>query len=446
MNSKKPRVSSRRTFCKAASAFTIPLFIPSHVIGKASPSEKITVAFIGTGNQGVNDLKGFLQLNDIQVTAVCDVNKASYGYKTASQFLGREPAGKIVDDFYSKKKNTTYKACDIYSDFRDVIDRKDIDAVVIVVPDHWHAVMSVWALRSGKDVYCEKPMTLTISEGWRMIEAVGRYDAVFQTGSHERSNFKSRYTCQVVRNGYIGELKRIITTVGPNNKTAPPKDWKPTPVPEGFDYDMWLGPAPWVPYHKDRCLYNFRFGIDYSGGQTTNYGAHSNDLAQWGNDTELTGPVEIEDMGSVWPKDGLFTTATKVGFRAVYKNGVELICKTGPENMQIKFEGTEGWIQQGYRGFSCHPDSLKDIAFKTGDIRLGSSTNHYDNFIKCVRSRQQPAAPVEIGHRSASLCHLGNIAMKLKTKLKWDPDKERFIKNDMANRMLYKPYRSPWYI
>ena len=171
MKNSSVRTVSRRSFCKGLTAMA-PLFVPSYVIGKNAPSERITVAFIGVGNQGANNLKGFLQLNDVQVTAVCDVNKASYGYKTASQYLGREPAKKIVDDYYSKKTKGDYNGCDIYSDFRDIIDRKDIDAAVIVVPDHWHAIMSIWAMRTGKDVYCEKPMTLTISEGWPMIDAV----------------------------------------------------------------------------------------------------------------------------------------------------------------------------------------------------------------------------------------------------------------------------------
>jgi hypothetical protein len=430
--------------------FAFPYIVPSSVFGAngaVAPSNRITLGFIGTGNQGTNNLKAFLQLDDAQVVAVCDVNRAGFGYKTADQYLGREPARKIVNDHYAKKSRAgKSNACSSYEDFRRILERDDIDAVVITVPDQWHAVMSIMAARAGKDIYCEKPMTLAVAEGWDMIRAVRRFGTVFQTGSHERSNYKARMACELVRNGYIGDLKRIITKVGPNNKTAPAHDWEPTPIPDGFDYEMWLGPAPWVPYHKDRCLYNFRFNLDYSGGQTTNYGAHSNDLAQWANNTELSGPVEIEDMGSEWPTDGLFTTATKVGFRALYANGVELICKTGPENMQVRFEGTKGWIQYGYRGYTSEPANLQKVTLGPNDIRLGDSTNHHQNFLDSIKTRTDPAAPVEIGHRSATVCHLGNIAMKLKQKLQWDPELESFIENDEANRMLERSIRSPWHL
>jgi len=445
----------RRRFLKHATTASLavlgfPYVVPGSAMGadgRTAPSDRITLGFIGTGNQGTNNLKAFLQLDDVQVVAVCDVNRAGYGYKTADQYLGREPARKIVNDHYAKRGNGgTSGTCDGYEDFRRILERKDIDAVVITVPDQWHAVISIMAVHAGKDIYCEKPMTLAIAEGNHMIRAVRRFGTVFQVGSHERSNYKSRFACELVRNGYIGDLKRIITTVGPNNKTAPAHDWKPTPLPDGFDYNMWLGPAPWAPYHKDRCFYSFRFGLDYSGGQTTNYGAHCNDLAQWANDTEHSGPIEIEDRGSEWPTDGLFTTATKVHFRALYANGVELICETGPENMQVRFEGTKGWIQQGYRGFTCNPENLKKVTLSPNDIRLGDSTNHHRNFIDSIRSRTDPCAPVEIGHRSATVCHLGNIAMKLKRKLKWDPQAERFTNDDEANRMLERPIRSPWHL
>ena len=442
----------RRDFLEAAgttivAAFSMPYFVPSSVFGVNAPSNRINIACIGTGNQGFNNLKGFMHNEDVRIVAACDVNTASYGYKTANQYCGREPARQLVDEYYAgKTRSGRYKGCRAYNDFRDVLGRNDVDAVVITVPDHWHAVMSNMAARAGKDIYCEKPMTITVNEGRSMIETARRYRIVFQTGSHERSRQQSRFACELVRNGRIGQLKRIITTVGPNNKKAPAGAWQPMPVPKGFDYDMWLGPAPCVPYHKDRCFYTFRFLMDYSGGQTTNYGAHSNDLAQWGNGTEHTGPVEVEDLGGEFPRDGLFTTATKVHFRARYANGVELICRTGPENVQVRFEGTEGWVQTGYRGFSTFPDSLKKSKIRPNEIHLYNSTNHYRNFLDCIKTRTEPAAPVEVGHRSATLCHLGNIAMLLSRKLQWDPAQERFINDNQANRMLDRPRRAPWHL
>lgn len=421
--------------------------VPATVFGAHAPSNRINLAIIGTGNQGFLDMQGFLAYEDVRIVSVCDVNRASYGYKTSDQFRGYEPARKLVNDFYAKaQRSGQYNGCTATQDFREALAREDVDAVVIVVPDHWHAVMTNKAAREGKAIYCEKPMTLTHAEGLSMIETVRRHDVVFQTGSHERSNARSRFACELVRNGRIGKLRRMIATVGPNNKTGPVGAWTPTPVPAGFDYERWLGPAPWAPYHENRCFYNFRFLLDYSGGQTTNYGAHSLDLAQWGNGTEHTGPVEFEDLGSQFPTNGLFDAPTFIHFRARYANGVELICKTGPENMQIRFEGSEGWVQTGYRGFSTYPESLQTTVIQPDETHLYHSENHYRNFIDCIKSRQETAAPVEQGHRSASVCHLGNIAMQLRRKIHWDPVKEEILNDEQASRLLDRTRRKPWHL
>ncbi|MBN2269502.1 MAG: hypothetical protein JXN61_02750, partial [Sedimentisphaerales bacterium] len=215
------------------------------------------------------------------------------------------------------------------------------------------------------------------------------------------------------------------------------------PVPAGFDYDMWLGPAPWVPYHKDRCLYTFRFGLDYSGGQTTNLGAHYIDVVQWANGTDRSGPIEFEDLGGEYPADGLFTTATKVHFRARYANGVEVTCKTGPEGL-MRFEGSEGWIEMDGNKMTTQPESLVTSVIGPNEIHLYKSDDHHRNFVDCIKANRETAAPVEVGHRSTSICHLGNIAMTLKQKLSWDPDAERFTNSNEANRMLARAMRSPW--
>jgi predicted dehydrogenase len=379
------------------------------------------------------------------VVAVCDVNRGSDGYKTADQFLGREPAKQIVEHHYAQKTRAgVYRGCDAYNDFREVIARKDVDAVVIVVPDQWHAAMTIMAARAGKDIYCEKPLGLTVADGQAMVRAVRRHGVVLQTGSHERSSRQTRFACELVRNGRIGRLRRIVAVVGPWNKTGPAGAWEPMPVPDGLDYDMWLGPAPWAAYHRDRCLYNFRFLLDYSGGQVTNFGAHSLDIAQWGNNTDHTGPVEVEDAGSEWPEDGLFDVARIVRFRARYANGVELECITRNESMSCRFEGTEGWVETGYGGFHTEPRSLRSSAIGTSELRLGHSLNHVRDFLDSVRSRTDPCAPVEIGHRSAIVCHIANIAMQLGRKLRWDPAAERFVGDDEANRMLSRTAREPW--
>lgn len=454
-NSMNRRKFLKRAASTAVGAIGFPYLVPSSALGLAGnvlPSNRITLGWIGTGNQGFQDMKGFIQNDDVRIVAVCDVNIASYGYKTASQYLGREPARKFVNDYYANKtRSGRYQGCDAYNDFREVIARDDIDAVLIVTPDHWHAIPTIMAAKAGKDIYCEKPLSLTIAEGRAMVTAVRKYGVVFQTGTHHRSvDQHLRFVCELVRNGRIGKLKRIVTVLRPHGLRRQIGTWKAMPVPKGFDYDMWLGAAPLAAYHKNRCLYTFRFIRDYSGGETTNTGAHCFDIVQWGNDTDHTGPVEIEDLGSEFPKqDCLYNTVTKVHFRARYANGVELICKPDGNYMRglaARFEGTNGWIEAGWSRFKTYPESLRTSVIKSNEIHLYKSTDHYRNFIDCVKTRRDPIARVEVGHRSTTICHLGNIAMMLKRKVHWDPDKERFINDDLANRMISKPMRAPWHL
>jgi len=443
---------TRRDFLRMASAatsaaFGIPWLVPGSVLGASAPSNRITLGLIGSGNQGACDLKrGWFLQGDVQVVAVCDVNTASDGY-LPGQYLGRKPVQEMVNKHYAKKTPSgQYKGCDAYKDFRELLARDDIDAVAIVTPDQWHGVMTVMAAAAGKDIYCQKPLSLTIRQGQEMIKAVRKHDCILQTGSQFRSDAKIRYACELVRNGRIGQLKRITTFVAPNNYFGPGPGWKPMPVPDGFDYDMWLGPAPEAPYHKDRCFYRFRFILDYSGGQTTNFGAHSNDIAQLGH-ADNPGPVEIEDLGAEWPPKGdLFTTALKVHFRARYADGVELTCITKEPRMGARFEGTEGWVQCGWGGLKTQPESLKTSKIGPDEIHLPKSPGPYRNFVDAVKAHKDPIAPVEIGHRTASLCHLGNIAMRLGRKVKWDPQKERFVDDNEANSMLSRPLRAPWHL
>ncbi|MBN2375580.1 MAG: Gfo/Idh/MocA family oxidoreductase [Sedimentisphaerales bacterium] len=439
----------KRTAATAVSALGAPYIVPASIFGANAPSNRVNVGCIGTGNQGVQDLKGFLNQDDVQVLAVCDVNRASYGYAHSNQYLGWEPAQKIVNEHYSRKKRSgQYKGCDAYTDFREVLARNDIDAVTVVLPDHWHAVVTIRAAETGKDIYCEKPLSLTIAEGRAMVEAVKQYGVILQTGTHHRSDEHIRRGCELVRNGRIGEVKRAIVVLGPHGKREYIGKWQPQLIPKEFDYDMWLGPAPWAPYHSDRCLYRFRFFHDYAGGETTNTGAHCFDVVQWALNTEHTGPVEIEDTGSEWPKDGLYDAVSKVSFRAEYANNVELICgPTGKSNLAARFEGTEGWLEiPWWNRLISQPQSLVDSVIGTNEIHLYRSKNHYRNFLDCVKTRCRPITPVEIGHRSATVCHLGNIAMRLKRKLHWNPEAERFTNDDQANRLLSRSPRAPWHL
>jgi len=444
------RFHDRRQFLKSAAvAVASPWIVPRSVFGGAAPSERIRVACIGTGNQGIAILRKFLANEDAEVVAVCDVNRGSYGYKTDDQFLGREPGCREVDKFYAEKRGTGgRRGCTGYNDFREVLARDDVDAVTVVVPDQWHALMTIRAAEAGKDIYCEKPLSLTIGQGRAMVEAVRKHERILQTGSHERSNPQTRHICELVRNGRLGRLKRVITNVGYNNKEGPGPGWQPMPVPDGFDYDMWLGPAPRVPYHKDRCLYRFRFNYDYSGGQVTNYGAHSNDLAQWGLGMDESGPVEIEFIDAKWlPKGSLFDTALETRFLCRYASGAELLCQTAEPSVKVRFEGTEGMVEWGYsRVYRSEPESLIRSQIGPSELHLYQSDDHVRNFLDCVKSRREPVAPAEVGHRSATVCHLGNVAVRLGRNVKWDPAKETFPGDDEANAMLDRPMRSPWHL
>lgn len=440
---------SRRNFIKQSALFTAPMVASRSVLAADAPSNRVNVGFIGTGNQGMGLLKRFLAADLGNVLAVCDVNQGSTGYKEPEHFYGREPAKAMVDD--AAKKKSSKSDCTMFTDFRKLLDRKDIDAVVIVVPDHWHRIMTVMAAEAGKDIYCEKPLTFSVADGRAMITAVRQAKRVLQTGSHERSNPISRFICESAKAGKIGKIERIVTKIGYNNKVGPGPGWKPMPVPANLDYRTWLGPASEQPYHDDRCLYRFRFNYDYSGGQITNFGAHCNDMAHWGMGIDVGGPVEIECLDAQFlPEGSLFNTATETRYRCKYANGVELLCESGPETVQTRFEGTNGWLQTGYKGTTASdPSLLKDLP-EPGKGTGDPHSLHLANFVECVKSRAEPRAPVETGHSSAVLCHIANAMIRLFPKTgpgkvaKWDAEKEVFIDNDEANKMLVRAERDPW--
>jgi predicted dehydrogenase len=446
-------MTNRRRFLKQASAaIAAPTVIGATAFSADAPSNRVNVAFIGTGNQGMGMLKRFLAADLGNVLAVCDVNEGSLGYKEPEHFYGRVPAKQLVEATAAKKrKGGPTDGCAAYADFRDVLKRDDIDAVVIVVPDHWHKLITVMALEAGKDVYCEKPLTFSVADGREMIEAVRKNDRILQTGSHERSNPISQFICESARAGKIGTLTKVVTKVGYNNKVGPGPGWTAMPVPKTFDYQTWLGPAPKQPYHKDRCLYRFRFNYDYSGGQITNFGAHCNDMAHWGMGVDTGGPVEVECLDARFlPEGSLFNTATETRFRCLYANGVELVCESGEEQVQTRFEGTNGWLQTGYRGTTASDPSLLVGLPERAKGTSDPHSSHMANFIDCVKSRDEPRAPVEVGHASAVLCHIANAMIRLYPErgaghvAKWDADAESFIGDDRANHMLVLEHRDPF--
>jgi predicted dehydrogenase len=423
-----PRLSRREFLADAVAAAAAPFIVRASAMGASelpSPSNRVSVASIGVNNMGGQHLGTLLGTPAARLVAVCDVDA-----QVRAAALAR-----------AERKYGPQGGCTGHNDFREVLDRPDVDAVVIAVPDHWHAPLSLAALRAGKDVYCEKPMTLTISQGRAMIEAVRRTGRVFQTGTQRRSWPQVRHVCELVRNGRLGKVLRVSAGVGLNNRQCGPT-WEPEPVPAGFDYEMWLGPAPWEPYHHLRCHYSFRFILDYSGGQITNNGAHWADVVQWALGADGSGPVEIEGKAA-WPTTGLFNTATDFRCTCTYANGAKftLSGSGGP----VKFEGTEGWITLENK---ADPPSLLSSVIRPDEVRLYDSggRNHMENFLHCVRTRREPAAPAEVGHGSATVCHLGNIAMILGRRVKWDAAAERFVNDPEADRLLARAMRSPWHL
>ena len=439
----------RREFLKTSATLTAaPTIVPAHVLGRSNrpaPSDRITMAVIGTGNQGFNDMLGFLNDERVQIIAVCDVCEESPGY-WSGRIAGREPARKIVNWHYANTEDRAhYAGCDAYEDFRYVIDRPDIDTILTALPDHWHAIPVIMAARAGKDIYGEKPLSLTIADGRAMSDAVRQHNRIFQTGSQQRSDHRFRRTCELVRNGRIGTLQRVVCGLPPQNIDfgRSGNRTEPEPVPAGFNYDLWLGPAPEAPYAAARCHVNYRWIMDYSGGQVTDWGGHHPDIAQWGMDTEHTGPVAIRNARGTFPQNELWNTATEYYFECEYANGVTLVVSSQARR-GVTFEGTEGsiWVTRG--NWEASDPSLLTAEPEPGETRLYQSDNHFRNFIDCVISREQPVAPIEAAHRSITIAHLGNIAMLLGRDLQWDPDTESFIDDPEANAMRSRPLREPW--
>ena len=424
---------NRRQFLKktvgaSVAAVGFPYLVRSSAMGNTgsvAPSERITLGFIGTGGHGRSvNLKNFLGNADAQALAVCDVDPINRN---------------IARDMVNKKYGNT--DCATYSDFRKVLARDDIDAVMISTPDHWHVPMSIAAAKTGKDIECEKP-TLTVEEGRVLCDVMKRYGRVFQWSTEDRSVDVYHRMCELVRNGRIGKVHTIRVEL-PSGPDAP-GDPKPMPVPDGFDYDMWVGPAPWAPYTKDRCHWNFRWILDYSGGMLTDWGAHLLDGAQWGNDSEHTGPVEVDGKGKFWT-DGLYNTAKEYRIEYKYADGVRLIVTSGTPS--LRFEGSEGWIgNRGWRApLQAEPKSILNSAIGPNEIHLYTcKAGEQRNFLDCVKSRKDCYFPPEIGQRCFTITHIGNISMLLGRKLRWNPDNERFINDEQANRMLSRAMRSPW--
>lgn len=428
---------NRRQFLKTgfSAALAAPFFIPSSVHGRSgavAPGSRITLGCIGVGGMGTANLKSFLTKPNAQVLAVCDVDTQH-----------RNRARDLVNEAYG---NTD---CAAYNDFRELLERKDIDAVMIATPDQWHGIMGVAAARARKDIYAEKPLAYTISEGRAIVAAVQRYGVIWQTGSWQRSQRHFRFACELVRNGRIGSVHTVRVGL-PFGNSIDNRGTQPCAPPAGFDYDLWLGPAPWRPYNPSRCHWNFRWISDYSGGQLTDWAGHHCDIANWAMNTEASAPIEIAGT-AIFPaaQDGLFDTPESYYFECKYAEGFTMIVadrKQQPKGMGVHFIGSEGWIHVDRSGLDAHPRSLLKSVIGPNDIRLYESNDHVDNFLDCVASRAKTITPAEVAHQAILIGHLGNIAMKLGRKVRWNPQAERFVNDAEADRLLSRPMRSPWMI
>jgi predicted dehydrogenase len=432
----------RRDFLRraavAGTAAAFPVVLPSTVFGVDAPSGKVTMGFIGVGNQGTGELGGFLGDKRVRVLGVCDPNRGSRGY-WGGRVGGRENARNRVNSHYRAKD------CGSYEDFRELLARDDIDAVHVATPDHWHALIVIAAARAGKDIYGQKPLAQTIHEGRLMSDAVRRYGRIFQTGSQQRSDWNFRRACELVQNGRIGKLHTVYVTLpsGWCMASGDAKRTKTVPVPDGFNFDLWLGPAPAAPYSPARCHVNWRCMFDYGAGQVTDWGAHHIDCAQWGMGTQYTGPVAVRNATAEYAPHDLYNTPVQFRFEAEYANGVKMVVQSRGGN-GVKWVGTDGWVQANRGRHGASSEEIRRSKIGPDEIHLYESKNHFRNFIDCVLSRREPVAPVEVAHRSITVAHLGNIAIRTGCDLKWDPDAEEIIGDAGASRFLRPVYREPW--
>ncbi|MEM9887989.1 MAG: Gfo/Idh/MocA family oxidoreductase [Bacteroidota bacterium] len=421
---------TRRKFLKqsatAAIAFSI---VPRYVLGGKhyiAPSDKTTIGFIGTGKQSVGLGKRFMNLDSIQMVAASDIDQ---------QKLARFK--KLTNTTYAEKmEKPNYEACKTFEAYEELLAQKDIDAVIIATPDHWHAKMSIEAMEAGKDVYCEKPLAHTVKEGRAMVKAAKKYKKILQTGSMQRSWEDFRHAVELVQNGYLGDIKTVKVNVGdPALEDNLPKE----NTPDYLDWDRWLGPAPQRGYSAElsppievNIWPKWRDYKEYGGGILCDWGAHMFDIAQWGLAMDDSGPVEF-----IPPSD---PKATR-GMKYIYANGIEMYHEDFGRGWAVQFNGTEGKLEVSRSFLESDIEGLVETKIKKGEKRVYYSDNHYQDWIDAIKNRTQPICSAEVGHRSASICNLSNIVYQLGRPLQWNPKREKFKGDKEANKMLGKTYR-----
>jgi len=427
--------STRRDFLKrsatvATGALILPQIIPSTALGmggKLPPSDRIVMGAIGTGSQGTSNLRDFLALkNQVQFVAVCDVD------------TNHSAKAKGYADEANKNKD-----CRVYGDYREFLEKEKLDAVSIALPDHWHGIIYSAAANKKLDVYGEKPICRTIKDGQTIVSAVKKNNIIWQTGSWQRSQPNFHHAVELVRNGRIGKIKTIEVGLPDGSKGigTPPA----IEVPAELNWEMWLGPALKVPY-RGVSHWNWRWILDYSGGQLTDWAGHHIDIANWGAELERTGPVEISGVG-VYPRDGIYNVPVEYDFLCKYANGIEMRVANSSRLVHgggATWYGEKGWINVDRGRLEASDPKILQEVIGANEIQIYKSENHWQNFIDCVRSRKETIAPIEVAYRAISVALLGEIAMTTGQKIQWDPEKQEIIGNPMASRLLSRPYRQPW--
>lgn len=428
----------RNTALGIAGIVGFPYIVPSSVFGSdraVAPSNRITLGLIGTGNINTHHREAFLTEKDTRIVAICDPVTAR-----------RESHRDRINQAYG------YNACADYRDFRDLLAREDIDAVCIGTPDHWHAAQAITAMQAGKDVYVEKPLTLTVAEGRRAVEVATAYGRVLQTGLQRRSSGACRHTCELVRNGRIGRLTRVdVGIIGINKGVQVGRNFPATAVPENFDYDLWLGPAPETPFCPQRVARGnevcyWYYISDYTTGFISGNGVHFVDIAQWGIGDEVK-PLEVNTSSADIPADGLVDDAIAWQSEVIYENGVTMSYSSegNPHPDGIRFIGTEGWIHvTGGGTLSASPMDVLKSVIGPNEVHLYVSPGHHRNFLDCIKTRRLAAASAEVGHHATTTCNLVEISARLGRKARWDARMERFTGDETANRLLSRAMRAPW--
>jgi predicted dehydrogenase len=424
-------ISRKRFLGGVASALTVPYFIPARALGRdgaVAPSNRVGVGVIGLGDRGNYHLSVLSAFKEAQVVSVCDVRGGQ--------------AEKVCRGFREKTGTT---GCVATQDFREILARADIDAITVAAPENWHAVMSIEAMKAGKDVYCEKALSLTVAEGRAVCEAVRRTGRVLQAGTQQRSDRRFRFACELARNGYLGKLHTVTAAVPSGRRML---RLPPAPVPADLNYDLWLGPAPYKPYREGLCNYNWYFLTDYCAGWIQSWGVHHLDIALWGAPAlaaaklDVTGTAEFLPEGDADVSFGWkVNMTTPEGLRLQFFDD-----GSSPFGHGVRFEGDKGWVHVTRGDIKAEPASLLDVLIKPGEEHLYLSNNHMENFLQCIRSRRDPVAPVEVCHAATTISLVADIASRTGRKLVWDWSKESFDNDEAANRMLSRTLRQPWHV